>query len=126
MSRATSAPGTGGPPSIERARSALFGLEIRHGAARRTGRRRVYLAADCRVDRASDHDSRLDWRPLMAVPKRKTSKARRDKRRATHSIEAPRVNTCPQCGSPKRAHRVCPTCGTYKGREVEPLRLQAP
>ena len=68
----------------------------------------------------------LDWPPLMAVPKRKTSKARRDKRRATHSIEAPRVNTCPQCGSPKRAHRVCPTCGTYKGREVEPLRLQAP
>ena len=64
--------------------------------------------------------------PLMAVPKRKTSKARRDKRRATHAIEAPRVNTCPQCGSPKRAHRVCPTCGTYKGREVEPLRLQAP
>src|SRR3954465_6272608 len=71
-------------------------------------------------------DSRLDWRPLMAVPKRKTSKARRDKRRATHSVEAPRVNTCPQCGSPKRAHRVCPTCGTYKGREVEPLRLDAP
>jgi len=68
----------------------------------------------------------LDWPPLMAVPKRKTSKARRDKRRATHAIEAPRVNTCPQCGSPKRAHRVCPTCGTYKGREVEPLRLQAP
>ena len=59
----------------------------------------------------------------MAVPKRKTSKARRDQRRATHKLEAPRVNTCPQCGSPKRAHRVCPTCGTYKGREVEPLRL---
>ena len=36
-----------------------------------------------------------------------------------HSLEAPRVNTCPQCGSPKLAHRVCPTCGTYKGREVE-------
>jgi large subunit ribosomal protein L32 len=62
----------------------------------------------------------------MAVPKRKTSKARRDQRRATHKLEAPRVNTCPQCGSPKRAHRVCPTCGTYKGREVEPLRLDVP
>ena len=59
----------------------------------------------------------------MAVPKRKTSKSRRDKRRATHAIEAPRLSTCPQCGSPKQAHRVCPTCGTYKGREVEPLRF---
>src|SRR5690349_9072884 len=113
MSRAASEPGTGGPPSVERTRNAVFDLEIRHGTSRRTAR----------AHRSGD---RLDWRPLMAVPKRKTSKARRDQRRATHSIEAPRVNTCPQCGSPKRAHRVCPTCGTYKGREVEPLRLQAP
>ena len=62
----------------------------------------------------------------MAVPKRKTSKARRDKRRAQHKIEAPRVNACPQCGQPKKAHRLCPTCGTYRGREVVPLDLQAP
>ena len=46
----------------------------------------------------------------MAVPKKKTSKARRDKRRAQHGIEAPRVNTCPNCGSPTRPHHVCPTC----------------
>ena len=49
----------------------------------------------------------------MAVPKKKTSKARRDKRRAQHGIDAPRVN-------------VCPTCKTYKGREIEPLRTPAP
>jgi large subunit ribosomal protein L32 len=62
----------------------------------------------------------------MAVPKKKTSKARRDQRRATHRLEAPRVNVCPQCGSPKRPHHLCPTCGSYKGREVEPLRFEAP
>ena len=62
----------------------------------------------------------------MAVPKRKTSKARRDKRRATHAIDAPRVNVCAQCGQPKRPHRVCLNCGMYKGREVEPLRIDAP
>jgi large subunit ribosomal protein L32 len=62
----------------------------------------------------------------MAVPKRKTSKSRRDKRRATHAISAPKVNVCQTCGQPKRPHRVCPTCGHYKGREVEPLRAHAP
>jgi large subunit ribosomal protein L32 len=62
----------------------------------------------------------------MAVPKKKTSKSRRDKRRAQHRIEAPRVNVCPTCHQPKRPHRVCPNCKTYKGREVEPLRVEAP
>jgi large subunit ribosomal protein L32 len=62
----------------------------------------------------------------MAVPKKKTSKSRRDKRRAQHKIEAPRVNECPVCHQPKRPHRVCPTCGTYRGRDVEPLRAPAP
>jgi large subunit ribosomal protein L32 len=62
----------------------------------------------------------------MAVPKRKTSKSRRDKRRATHSITAAKVNVCENCGQPKRPHHLCGTCGTYKRREVEPLRFDAP
>ena len=53
----------------------------------------------------------------MAVPKKKTSKARRDSRRAQHGIEASVVATCENCRSPKLPHRVCPTCGTYRGRE---------
>jgi large subunit ribosomal protein L32 len=64
--------------------------------------------------------------PLMAVPKRKTSRSRRDKRRAQHGISIPRVQVCPTCRQPKRPHRVCPNCKTYKGRDVEPLRLDAP
>jgi large subunit ribosomal protein L32 len=54
----------------------------------------------------------------MAVPKKRTSRTRRDKRRATHKISAPRLNECPRCHSPRLPHRVCPTCGTYDGREV--------
>jgi large subunit ribosomal protein L32 len=54
----------------------------------------------------------------MAVPKKRTSSARRDKRRATHTAAKPRLNRCPRCHSPRLPHRVCPTCGTYAGREV--------
>ncbi|NPA13327.1 MAG: 50S ribosomal protein L32, partial [Aquificae bacterium] len=25
---------------------------------------------------------------------------------------------CPDCGQPKAPHRVCPHCGSYKGKEV--------
>lgn len=54
----------------------------------------------------------------MAVPKRKTSQARRDQRRAHHALKAPSVVTCPTCGAPALPHRVCPECGSYKGKNV--------
>ena len=54
----------------------------------------------------------------MAVPKKRTSSARRDKRRATHKIGTPALKRCPRCHSPQRPHRVCQVCGTYAGREV--------
>lgn len=54
----------------------------------------------------------------MAVPKRKSSKARRDKRRANYKLALPSSSLCPQCGEIKAPHRVCPSCGTYKGKTV--------
>lgn len=55
----------------------------------------------------------------MAVPKKKVSKARRDKRRSSvWKLEAPALSKCTQCGEWKMPHRVCPACGYYKGREV--------
>ena len=54
----------------------------------------------------------------MAVPKRKTSKSKRDKRRTHKKIEAPNTATCPQCGEAVLPHHACPSCGTYKGRNV--------
>ncbi|MDE3069809.1 MAG: 50S ribosomal protein L32 [Acidobacteriota bacterium] len=54
----------------------------------------------------------------MAVPKRKQSHSRTAKRRAQHKVPAPALATCPRCSAPRRAHRVCPVCGTYDGRQV--------
>ncbi len=54
----------------------------------------------------------------MAVPKKKTSKSKRDMRRAHDAISAPGISTCPQCQEPKAPHRVCESCGFYKGKEV--------
>jgi large subunit ribosomal protein L32 len=62
----------------------------------------------------------------MAVPKKRTSRTRRDKRRATHGISSVRLNECPRCHSPRLPHRVCPTCGTYAGREVIDFTTPAP
>jgi large subunit ribosomal protein L32 len=54
----------------------------------------------------------------MAVPKRRHSRARRDKRRAHDHLARPAISVCPQCNEPKAPHRACPSCGFYKGKEV--------
>ena len=55
----------------------------------------------------------------MAVPKRKTSKTRRDKRRTHDALTPPAVSTCSKCGEPSRPHHVCDNCGTYAGRQIK-------
>jgi large subunit ribosomal protein L32 len=54
----------------------------------------------------------------MPVPKRKTSKSRKKKRRTHWKTSASTVTTCPECGEAKQPHRACPECGSYKGRVV--------
>ncbi|PID37734.1 MAG: 50S ribosomal protein L32 [Deltaproteobacteria bacterium] len=55
----------------------------------------------------------------MAVPKKRQSNTRRNKRRANHDrATAPSVVECPNCNEPKLPHRVCPACGYYKGEAV--------
>ena len=54
----------------------------------------------------------------MANPKTRHSKARRDKRRAHDFLSRPGVTKCSNCGEPKLSHRVCKSCGQYRGREV--------
>ena len=54
----------------------------------------------------------------MALPKRKHSKARRDKSRTHWKLPAPSLTKCPQCAQPLIPHRVCAKCGFYRGRQV--------
>lgn len=55
----------------------------------------------------------------MAVPARRVSKARRDKRRSSvWKMSAPALNKCPKCGEYKVSHTLCDNCGYYNGRQV--------
>ncbi len=57
----------------------------------------------------------------MAVPKSKTSRWRRNQRRAQNffnRLRVPSLSECSNCGEMILPHRVCPYCGYYKGREV--------
>jgi len=52
------------------------------------------------------------------VPKKKTSKARRDARRSHHALTPPPPGPPPPCQALKPPHTVCPECGYYAGRKV--------
>ena len=54
----------------------------------------------------------------MALPKRKVSKSRRDKRRTHYKLSLPTYTTCPQCREMKLPHAVCLNCGHYNGQKV--------
>lgn len=54
----------------------------------------------------------------MAVPKRRTSRSRRNKRRSHDSLAAPAQADCPQCGAPRLPHRICGKCGFYRDKTV--------
>jgi large subunit ribosomal protein L32 len=54
----------------------------------------------------------------MAVPKKKTSKSRRDMRRAHHAVKATAGMECSNCGELKLPHHVCDACGHYDNKRV--------
>lgn len=62
----------------------------------------------------------------MALPKRKHSKARRDKSRTHWKLLLGQGTKCPQCAQPILQHRVCPHCGTYRGRQVLVIEEKKP
>ena len=55
---------------------------------------------------------------MGALPKRKVSQGRRNRRRAHDEIRVPALIPCENCDGMKRPHYVCPHCGTYKDHQV--------
>lgn len=55
---------------------------------------------------------------MAPLPKKKTASSKKRMRRHHIRLEVPGLVACPQCRSPKISHRACPTCGTYRGRDV--------
>ncbi|PAK21757.1 50S ribosomal protein L32 [Mycoplasmopsis agassizii] len=55
---------------------------------------------------------------MAIVPKRKTSKQRRNKRRTHDSLTAVTTTTCSHCSKQTIPHHACTSCGWYKGRQV--------
>ena len=69
----------------------------------------------------------------MAVPKRKTSKERKRKRRSHDALAVPNLPKatktraegsrskrffCSNCNRPKAPHAICSICGYYRGRPL--------
>ncbi len=54
----------------------------------------------------------------MANPKRRHSKARRDKKRADKGLTLVQLVPCSNCGSRIKPHHICASCGYYRSRQM--------
>ena len=60
----------------------------------------------------------------MAVPKRKHSKARKNKRKSHLAIKATALRRCARCNSAVKPHTICTNCGHYRGRMIIDLEAE--
>ena len=59
----------------------------------------------------------------MAVPKERTSKARRHSRKSNNwKVSTPSIVECPNCHEMKKPHVMCKKCGYYDGKEVVAMK----
>lgn len=60
----------------------------------------------------------------MAVPKKKTTKSKRDQRRSQDKIVVP-TGQCWRCKKAVLPHRVCGYCGYYGRKQVLEIKTKA-
>jgi large subunit ribosomal protein L32 len=59
---------------------------------------------------------------MAQEPKKRHSRARQGKRRASIHLEVTKAVTCSNCEAPYISHHVCKTCGFYKGKQVVKIK----
>ena len=59
------------------------------------------------------------------VNRMRATRAHRDNRRSHHALTAARMSKCANCGTLRKSHTLCMTCGWYKGRKVLDLAAAA-
>lgn len=55
---------------------------------------------------------------MSICPKNRTSRARRDSRRANWKMSASNLVKCSHCGALMLPHHVCKACGYYNKKEI--------
>jgi len=62
---------------------------------------------------------------MTPLPKRRISRARQGKRRASIKLVKQALISCPNCKKPIFAHMVCKFCGYYKSKEIVIQKIKA-
>ena len=60
----------------------------------------------------------------MAVPRNRSSNAKKGSRRAHHMKKTLNLKNCPNCESLTLSHRICASCGHYENRVVEQIEAE--
>lgn len=55
---------------------------------------------------------------MSICPKNRTSKARKNSRRANWKMSGTNLVKCSKCGELTMPHRVCKNCGSYNKKEI--------
>lgn len=53
----------------------------------------------------------------MATPKKRQSHSRTRTRRSHDHLKPSYLGTCARCGSARRPHTICDSCGHYRGKQ---------